>query len=30
VPRRFVNIDSIDGIKPSESTEPNVVSHFRK
>ena len=30
VPRRFVNIDSIDGINPSESTEPNVVSHFRK
>ena len=30
VPRSFVNIASIDEIKPSESTEPNVVSHFRK
>ena len=30
VPRRFVIIDSINGIKPEESTEPSVVSHFRK
>tara|TARA_Y100001970_G_scaffold190689_1_gene231938 strand:- start:914 stop:1138 length:225 start_codon:yes stop_codon:yes gene_type:complete len=30
VPRRFVNIGPIDEIKPSESTEPNVVSYFRK
>ena len=28
--RRFINIDSIDGIKPEEATEPSVVSHFRK
>jgi len=27
--RRFVNIDSLSEIKPTESTEPKVISHFR-
>ena len=30
VPRRFVVIESIDGIKPSEPPEPGVVPPFRK
>ncbi|MEE2629851.1 MAG: 50S ribosomal protein L18Ae [Candidatus Thermoplasmatota archaeon] len=27
-PRRFVNIESISEIDPSESTSPTVVAHF--
>ena len=29
VPRRFVNIESLEEIDPSESTDPAVVAHFR-
>ena len=29
VPRRFVDIQSLEAIDPSESTSPAVVSHFR-
>ncbi len=29
VPRRFVIIDSLEEIDPSESTEPTVIAHFR-
>ena len=29
VPRRFVNIESLEEIDPSESTAPTVVAHFR-
>ena len=29
VPRRFVTIDSLEEIDPSESTEPTVIEHFR-
>ena len=29
VPRRFVIIDSLEEIDPSESTAPIVVAHFR-
>ena len=28
VPRRFVNIESVSEIDPSESTSPTVVAHF--
>lgn len=29
VPRRFVNIQSLEAIDPSESVSPTVVSHFK-
>ncbi len=29
VPRRFVKVDSLEEIDPSESTAPAVVAHFR-
>ena len=29
VPRRFVYIESLEEIDPSESTAPTVVAHFR-
>ena len=29
VKRRFVIIDSLSEIDPSDSTEPKVISHFR-
>ena len=29
VPRRFVNIESLEEIDPSDSTAPTVVAHFR-
>ena len=29
VPRRFVSIDSLEEISPSESNAPIVVAHFR-
>ena len=29
VPRRFVNIETLEEIDPSESNAPTVVAHFR-
>lgn len=29
VPRRFVNIETLEEIDPSESSSPPVVAHFR-
>ena len=28
-PRRFINIDSMSEIDPTNSTEPRVIAHFR-
>jgi ribosomal protein L20A (L18A) len=28
-PRRFINIDSMSEIEPTNSTEPRVIAHFR-
>ena len=29
VPRRFVNIETLEEINPSESNSPTVIAHFR-